>query len=259
MSSREIEIEFKGSRSFTSQQLLAVLKEASGQYKPTCVPTEDNYKAEHFAFCLRRVQNFVASRGYLQARVSEPLLESQVDGPRLVVTLDEGVLYRLGQIKIVGSSLFTPEQLILMLDLKRGNIADGEIIGEWLYQRIKKVYANLGYIQFTAEPEPEFHLNSEGAREGVVNLIVTIEEGRLFIIRTIKFEGNATTPEDILRRQMLVREGEAFNEELFQESIKLLNQMELFAHIDPDKNVDFRTDNESSALNITIHVKQRPH
>jgi len=79
---------------------------------------------------------------------------------------------------------------------------------------------------------------------------------KAFTIRSIKFEGNGNVPEDDLRREMLVRIGEVFNKELFDESLKRIRQTGLFEAIDPDKDVDYTWDQKVPRLDLTIHLKR---
>jgi outer membrane protein insertion porin family len=196
-------------------------------------------------------------RGYLRAVIGKPNREDIEGGVRIVVPIQEGVLYRLGEIKITDSKLFSPAQLLEMGSLKTGDIASGEAIGEWLFQRVNKAYSNFGYIKYTAEPVPDFHPTRDGAQEGVVDLTVFIEEGQAFTIRKIKLEGNGDIPESTLLREMLLRNGDLFSRDRFNDSLKIIDQMGIFEQIDSDKDVDYQVDNESARLDITIHLKKR--
>ncbi|HKO42011.1 MAG TPA: POTRA domain-containing protein [Pyrinomonadaceae bacterium] len=176
---------------------------------------------------------------------------------RVIVPIEEGVLYRLGEIKIRGSHIVSPEHILGMFNLKIGDIADADAIAVWLYERVKKFYANLGYIQYTAEPVPEFH-SIPGSSEGIVFLLVTVEEGKLFTIRSISFEGNGNIPLGVLRSELLVRDGDIFNQELLEESIMRLNRLELFERIDADRDVHYASNNKTPKFDLTIKLKKRP-
>ena len=174
----------------------------------------------------------------------------------MIVPINEGALFRLGEVKIEGSTLFSPAQILEMLTLKTGDIVDADSLSVWFFERVAKAYGNFGYIQYTAEPELKFHLK-EGGREGVVDLTVTIDEGHVFTIRSIKFEGNGSVPEHTLFREMLVRNGEVFNKELFVESLKRISQSGQFEPIDAEKDVDYKWDQKSPRLDLTIHLKKK--
>ena len=125
----------------------------------------------------------------------------------VTVPVEEGALYRLGEIKIEGAENLTKEQVRAMLGIQQGDIANGEAIGKWLFEDLKELYGEMGYIQYIAEPEPEFRVVDHAANEGVVDFKVTIEEGQLFRIRSIKFEGSNVSEKE-LRNLLLIRAGD---------------------------------------------------
>lgn len=220
----------------------------------------DTYEPGTVEYCLRKVKLFLNGKGYLRAGVGAPQEHKTEASSQLVVPIDEGALYRIGVIRIQGSEVFSPEQLLEMSSLKPGDIAASDALGEWLFERVRKAYANLGYIRYTAEPEPKFHPAPAGTSEGVVDLTVTIDEGKPFIVRSIKFVGNGSIPTGVLQRKMLVRDREVYSQERFTESLKRINRLELFEWIDADKDVDYRVDNETHQLDVTIRLTERiPH
>jgi outer membrane protein insertion porin family len=164
------------------------------------------------------------------------------------------VVYRLGEIRLKGAEAVAPVKVREMLDLKQGDLANGEKLGKWLFEDLKKVYGELGFIEYTGEIEPEFKVATNTANEGVVDLIVNIEEGRRFRVRTIKFQGNDLTDEELVRL-MRIRVGDVFNQRLFEESIDELNKLGLFASIDKDRDADFKTDQELGLIDIVIKLR----
>jgi len=245
------EIRFEGNRIFSSQDLAARMREFLRSYENS----KNLYDAEIFDVCLRRLTNFVKNRGYLQARLGEPKKEL-IEGELVVtVPVEEGALYRLGEIKIEGAENFTQQQVRAMLSLRREDITNGEAIGKWLYEDLKKLFGEMGYIQYTAEIDPEFRLFDQASQEGVVDFKVTIDEGRQFRIRSIKFDGSHV-PEKELRHLLLINSGDVFNQLLLEKSVNQLNKTEWFETIDKDKDTDFRTDEEEALLDITIRLKR---
>jgi outer membrane protein insertion porin family len=243
-------LDFEGNKIFAKQDLLAVANKCLDGY-----PGTQNEK-ESLDYCLHRVGLFLHAKGYLQARLGEPRQEQTESGARTVVPVDEGALFRLGEVEIKGSSILAPSQIREMFELKTGDIANGESIGEWLYEGVKKAYGNLGYIQYTAEVQPKFH-RKDNAREGVVDLAVDIDEGEAFTIASIRFEGNENVPRDVLLREMGIKNGEVFSLLLFNNSLSRLNQNGQFQTIDVDRDVDYIVDQRAPKLNLTIHLRKR--
>jgi len=237
---------------FSEQELIGVTDKCLERF------SHGNAKDDYVTldYCLWKAKQFLFSKGYLKATFGEPKKQETQDGLRVIVPINEGALFRLGEVKIEGSTLFSPAQILEMLTLKTGDIVDADSLSVWFFERVAKAYGNFGYIQYTAEPELKFHLK-EGGREGVVDLTVTIDEGHVFTIRSIKFEGNGSVPEHTLFREMLVRNGEVFNKELFVESLKRISQSGQFEPIDAEKDVDYKWDQKSPRLDLTIHLKKK--
>jgi len=243
-------LDFEGNKIFSKQELLEVANKCLDGY------SKAENQDEVLDYCLHRVRQILSARGYLQAQLGKPR-EEQTEGVlKTIVTVKEGVQFRLGEVRVSGATTLTPEQILGMFDLKTGDIAASDKIAEWVYERVKKSYGRLGYITYTGEVTPQFHVK-EGAGEGVVDFDVTVDEGKRFTIRTIKFEGNGSVPIDALRRDLLLRNGDIFNEEFLQESLTRINRGGLFQPIDADRDVDYHSLLGSSQVDLTIHLKKR--
>lgn len=245
-------VRFEGNRIFSSRELASRLGEQA--YYPKM---REGYDSHIFDYCRRNLLNFIRSRGYLQATFGESTKSIEGGGLVLTIPVQEGVLYRLGEIKIEGAEAVAPEIVRAMLNVRQGDIADGEDIGKWLFEDLKKLYGELGYIEYTAEPDPEFRATNDG-NEGVVDFKVTIEEGHQFRLHAIKFQGS-NLPEKELRGLLRIRAGEVFNQRLFEESIDDLNKLGRFELIDKDKDADYRTDVEDALIDIVIKVRNKDH
>ena len=89
-----------------------------------------------------------------------------------------------------------------------------------------KLYGSLGYVHFLPEPALDFD-----EQQKVMNLTVNIDEGPQFTVNRISFTGNMTIPDEVIRREILVKEGEVFNASLWGLSVLRLNQLGFFEEI----------------------------
>jgi outer membrane protein assembly factor BamA len=121
---------------------------------------------------------------------------------------------------------------------------------------VKKAYGKLGYIQYTVEVQPTFH-HKDGASEGVADFAVTIEEGDAFTIASIQFDGNEKVSRDALLREMTLRNGEVFSQDLLDESLMRINQSGQFEAIDADRDIDWKVDQKAPRVSLLIHLKKR--
>ena len=249
----DVRVEFEGNRIFTSEQLLRVARQC---YERGRGPA-DAFVPDLLEYCVRRgVLDFVRRSGYARAKAGELRAEAQGAGLAVTVPLEENELYRLGEVKIEGPKHFTAEQLRSLLPLKKGDISDVPAVGLWLSEHVRRLYADDGFVQYEFEVEPEFRLDPV-AGEGLLDLSVTIDEGRQFRLRRLAFEVNGYAPEDVLRGAFLLKEGDVFGAQKFADGIRGLDGLDLVEPVDKDADVDFRPSEATGELDIVIRLTEK--
>lgn len=272
---RVVEVQFEGNQVFKDGQLRGAMKYVKEAGLISRIRGQDILDREKLDVDLRLVDNYMRSKGYLQARHGEPrvegvgprrtgfpilplpLLSSVDEGLRVTVPVVEGKLYRIGEMKIEGNSIFSEEYIRAVIGLNKGDIANGEKIGKALFENLKTIYGSQGFIEYTAEPEPEFRDDPQNPNEGIVDFTITIEEGKQFALRRLEFLGNTFTRDYVLRREVLLNEGDIYNQQRWEYSIIRLNQLGYFEQIDKDKDADFRTNDEEAMVDINLRVSER--
>lgn len=253
-----VAIEFTGNKFFSNEELLDALnrRNTEGQIKNLLLG--ENYDVDRVEYGLQIfVRNFMRSRGYLRARFGEPKVDEYGESVKLVIPVEEGIRYRWGSIQVKGTNAFSPSQVLQVLNIKTGDVANGELLIKGLFEILRDAYQESGYLQYDVEPEPEFQDPPKGLTEGVVKLTIRIDEGSVFRVKEIKFEGNVNTSNDRLREMISIRDGEIFNVKKFKEGIKQLNDSEFFEYIDSEKDVERRTDNEEESVSVVIKVQEK--
>jgi len=268
---RVMDIEFEGNQVFSDKKLRGQMKLVQQSGLITRFQSKDILDREKLDFDLHKVDNYMRSKGYLQARHGEPRIEgigkrrtgfpilpipflSSVDeGLRITVPITEGKVYRLGDLKIEGNSIFSEQQIRSVIGLSKGDVANGEKIGKALYENLKKYYGNQGFIEYTAELNPTFRFNPKNTGEGIVDFEVTIDEGKQFKLHSLTFLGT-NLPQKQLLDLLLIREGDVFNQELYEKSIEKLNNTGLLDQIDSDRDVLFTTDEARGLVDLVIKV-----
>jgi outer membrane protein insertion porin family len=272
---RVVEVQFEGNKVFSDGKLRGAMKYVKEAGLITRFKGQDILDREKLEFDLRHVDNYMRSKGYLQARHGEPRVESvgprrtgfpilplpflsSVDeGLRVTVPIVEGRVYRIGEMKIEGNSIFSEDNVKAVIGLNKGDIANGEKIGKALFENLKKYYGQQGFIEYTAEPTPTFKDNPQKPDEGIVDFVITIEEGKQFSLRRLEFIGNTFTRDNVLRREVLLNEGDIYNQTAWEYSIIKLNQLGYFDPIDKDKDADFKTNDEEASVDINLKVAER--
>ena len=272
---RVVDIQFEGNTVFSDGALRGSMKYVKQAGLITRFKGSDILDREKLDVDLRLVDNYMRSKGYLQARHGEPriesvgrrrtgfpilplpLLSSVDEGLRVTIPIVEGKVYRLGEFKVEGNSIFSEDQIRAVIGLQKGDIANGEKVSKGLFENLKKFYGQQGFIEYTAEPVPNFKDNPQNPNEGIVDFTVTIEEGKQFTLRRLEFVGNTFTRDNVLRREVLINEGDIYNDSYWEYSVVKLNQTGYFNPIDKDKDVDRRTNDEEATVDLSLKVSER--
>lgn len=271
---RVVEIDFVGNRVFKDGELRSQMKYVKESGLISRFRGQDILDTRKLDEDRRRVELYMRSKGYLQARTGEPrvegigrrktgffiplpLLSSTDDALRVTIPVVEGKIYRIGDIKIEGNSILSEQYIQNVIGLNKGDIANGERIGKAIYEDLKRVYGTQGFLQYEAELEPSFRDNPQNPNEGIADFTIKITEGRQFTLRRLEFLGNTFTRDYVLRREFLLNEGDVYNQSLFEYSIVRLNQLGFFDPIDKDKDADLRTNEEEGYVDINVKVNER--
>src|SRR5690606_24242642 len=120
-------------------------------------------------------------------------ISSKDDTLKIIVPVTEGKLFRVGELKVEGNSIFSEQQILNIVGLRQGEIANGKRLGDAVYEDLKKIYGAQGFVLYDAEFDPEFKDNPSNPEEGIVDITITIDEGRQFRLRRLEFVGNTFT------------------------------------------------------------------
>ena len=77
-----------------------------------------------------------------------------------------------------------------------------------------------------------------------IDLTLTADEGKQFFVRRIDFSGNTTTRDKVIRREILLDEGDMFNTRLWDCSILRLNQLGYFEVLKKEDAADIKRNPE---------------
>jgi outer membrane protein insertion porin family len=272
---RIIEIDFEGNEHISDGALrnqLKLVKESGLITRFRGMDILDQRKLEYDL--QKNVRDYIRSKGYLQARIGEPRVEGQgrrrtgfflplplissVDETlKVIVPITEGKVFRIGEFKVEGNSIFSEQQIESVIGLKKGDVADGTRIGNAIYETLKRLYGTQGFIQYSPEIESEFHDDPQNPNEGTVDFKISIVEGKQFTLRHLEFIGNTFTRDFVMRREFLINEGDIYNQTAFEYSILRLNQLGYFDPVDKEKDADFRNDEDAGMTDLTVKVIEK--
>jgi len=267
-------ITFQGNKNIKKRVLRAAMKNLRPVGIPHSIFLESlfakTYDATKLEEDTERVRAEYQNRGYFKVVVNDaktnihdtghkgfhiPLLQS---GPGkavdITMPIEEGDKYHLGKITFKNNKAISNEAALRNLfPLKDGDIFSREKIAKGL-ENLRKAYGEYGYINFTPVPNTTFDDDKK-----LANLEIDVDEGKQFFVRRIEFQGNTTTRDKVIRRELALEEGGIYNSHLWELSILRLNQLSYFDQLKPDDpNVtEKRLDEKNGYVDLTLHVKER--
>jgi outer membrane protein insertion porin family len=255
-------IRFTGNTVFPNRTLVRQMKLS----RPSGLPPwfywfHKTYDHDKVLYDLEKVRELYQNDGYFYALPEEPKMKmkntahhwpfffwSWGHGKAVDVTIpvEEGKQYRLGKFNIRGNKLFKTKQLEPILGMKTGDVFDVSKMRKAI-DNLTKLYGEFGYINFVATPDPEPNRNKQ-----VVNLTLDFDEGHQFFIHRIEFSGNTKTRDKVIRRELLVNEGQMFDTRLWDLSVLRVNQLGFFQ---PVKKEDYKINQNAKNHTVDIDLK----
>jgi outer membrane protein insertion porin family len=268
-------IQFQGNKNVNTRTLRAAMK----NLKPTGIPHSiflenlfaRTYDASKLDEDTERVRLEYQNRGYFTVVVQDPITKIRDTGSQTGMTIpflrpsggksvditmpiEEGDLYHLGSITFKGGKAFPNMKALRgLFQIKDGDIFNRDKVSKGL-ESLRKAYGEYGYINFTSLPDTKI----DEAKK-LVNLEIDLDEGKQFYVRRIEFEGNTTTRDKVIRREVVLEEGQVYNSRLWELSLLRLNQLGYFEQLKPDDpNVTDRKLNEKDGtVDLSLKVRER--
>jgi len=172
----------------------------------------------------------------------------------ITMPIEEGDRYHLGEITFKGNkAVVNTKYLRALFPIKDGDVFDRSKIAKGL-ENLGKAYGQLGYINFTSVPNTSF--DEEKKR---ILIDIDLDEGKKFFVRRIEFQGNTTTRDKVIRREILLQEGSVYDSHLWEVSLLRLNQLGFFDELKPDdpSTTERHLDEKAGTVDLLLKVKEK--
>src|SRR6266436_6231222 len=267
-------IRFRGNKHINDRTLRAAMKNLKPIGIPHSIFLENlfakTYDATKLEEDTERVRAEFQNRGYFKVLVDEPKTEIHDTGHTgfhipllqpglgksvdITMPIEEGDRYHLGTITFKNNKAISNNAALRSLfAIKDGEIFSREKIAKGL-ENLRKAYGDAGYINFTSVPDTKFDDEKK-----IVNLEIDVDEGKQFNVRRIEFQGNTTTRDKVIRREIALEEGQVYNSHLWELSLLRLNQLGYFDQLKPDdpNTTDRKLDEKAGTVDLTLRVKEK--
>ena len=213
-----------------------------------------------------RVRQAYRDRGYFLAETSEPQTHVRDSGGLnpftlrpstgkridILMPVEEGERYRLGGITFTGNKMFTNTRALrAQFAQKDGDWFNATLITKGL-KDLQKAYGSQGYINMVADPKPR-----RDEAKKVVYLDIDIDEGKQFFVSRIEFTGNTITRDKVIRRELLLEEGQQYSSQRWDLSILRLNQLSYFEPLKSEQDTETRQNADDGTVDLLLKLKEK--
>ncbi|MBU1384302.1 MAG: outer membrane protein assembly factor BamA [Alphaproteobacteria bacterium] len=209
--------------------------------------SNDNYDPNRLDYDREQLRKFYTNRGYYDFRVLSAIAELAPDDSAfgITITLDEGDRYTFGEVDIVTENdRLNPDFLKLLLPIRSGELYESDKI-ESAVDALTFAAGSAGYA--FVEIEPNYTANPE---TDTIDITFNIKEGQRVYVDRINVIGNTRTLDNVIRREMMLTEGDAFNRTLLERSRNNLRALGFFKEVTVEESRGSAPDR--SVVNVTV-------
>lgn len=244
------DVNFVGNKAFSDNDLRGVVvTQKSIWWK--FFSSNDNYDPDRMDYDREQLRKHYTNRGYYDFHVISAVAELTPNRRDFDVTytLDEGQKYNFGRITIkTDNDKLKSDQLLRAISIKPGQLYESD--------RVQKAVDDLtfaagaqGFAFVDIRPDEEADPNNH-----TVNLVFNVHEGARVYIDKIDIVGNTQTLDSVIRRQLLVSEGDAYNKALIERSKMYVNGLGFFK----DVKIDEKPSSNPGKTNLQVAVTEQP-
>jgi outer membrane protein insertion porin family len=119
------------------------------------------------------------------------------------------------------------------------------------YDKLRDAYGAQGYFQWSARTD-----RTPNHEKKLVDVKLVMEEDKRYYVGRIRFTGNDTTRDKVIRREVYLNEGDVFNTEALKLSIRRINQLGYFKPMESMPGLTQSAMGEDK-LDVTFKVEEQ--
>jgi len=209
--------------------------------------SNDNYDPDRLTFDREQLRRYYLSQGYADFRVISAVAELAPDrsGFYITFTVEEGELYNFGKVEIDTKLKDIPVgELQQLIRFENGEQYNAELIDKSV-DALTLAAGTKGYA--FVDIRPRVRRNKE---DKTVDVVFKMEEGPRVYIERINIVGNTRTLDKVIRREVRLVEGDAFNRVLINRSRSRIRGLGYFKKV--EINEEPGTAADRTVLNVEV-------
>ncbi|MBI4778641.1 outer membrane protein assembly factor BamA [Candidatus Desantisbacteria bacterium] len=200
---------------------------------------------------LQRLAYYYKSKGYMQANITLGDVVYNVEkgdkkGVAITINISEGDQFKITGIEIVGNKLIPEAELRIKMKTEENSLYNITNLGQDI-QMINNLYNEKGYVSSQVTPEEDTDIEKK-----TVFITFKIHEGNQAYIEKILICGNTKTKENVIRRELLIKDGSLFDGQNVRLSRQRLINLGYFDEV----NFNIKPGTEESKKILSIDIKE---
>ncbi|WP_380779687.1 outer membrane protein assembly factor BamA [Sphingomonas sp. R86520] len=184
-----------------------------------------SYDQDRLSYDQQKLRQFYLTQGYADFRVTSAVAELTPDKKDFIITyvVEEGKRYKFGDVGVDSQIRdFDSKKLAATLQLKKGDWYNAKLVEDSV-DNLSQTAGLFGYA-FT-EVNPEFQKDPDTLTMGVT---FNIAEAKRTYVERVEINGNTQTKDKVVRREIRLAEGDAFNSFQVKRSEDRINSLGYF-------------------------------
>ena len=213
--------------------------------------SNDNYDPGRLQFDQEQLRTFYTNRGFADFRVVSAVAELTPDQEDFYITftVDEGDEYRWGDISVdTELDSLNEDFLQNLVPFKKGEIYNASRVEDAIDSL--NFAAGIGGFAFV-DIQPQIDRNRDTK---TVDMVFNVIEGQRTYIERIDIVGNTTTLDSVIRRELELVEGDAFNRILLERSRSRVRSLRFFENVE----VTERQGSSPDRAIVEVEVTEQP-
>lgn len=243
-------INFLGNKNFSGSKLEKVMQSKIWRWYRFFV-NDDLYDPDRFLNDQQELKRFYNDNGYPDMRIASAIAELSPDKTAyfLTFTIDEGRKYQFGDVNITSEiksvDIAKLKECIL---ITKDDTFSGVVIDKTI-KELTEALGTMGYAFINIEPDIR-----KNAETGVADITLNIKEGPRVYIESIEIKGNDRTRDHVIRREIRIHEGDAYNSKKIKDAERALKDLGYFkeANVQPEEG----SEPDKAKLNVEVEEQK---